>query len=321
MEYTVDYKKMADAAHGFILAENSMRSYAKRLENIKNQIADFPQLQSFNSRVESRVKAAYALADSFKAFGVCLTAIRQEYLDAEKKVNIITKIINWFKNLLGIRNKGGEDGKNRIPILPIPVILPEPEPKKPPKPKPPPAPPPPPPPKPPPKPAQPKPPPTPRGMTLTPEELEADLRMYREARALEAKYQSIWRNAKTVEQKQAVLTAFLAELQQMMGTSANPNINFTHTTGYAGLYSPGTHSISVNMNHRWFNSPDALKVIMHEVRHAYQAEAAGIGNIPRNHNHQVSDERARIWKDNWNAQHFYDLQCRDAAWFADQKVW
>ena len=101
-----------------------------------------------------------------------------------------------------------------------------------------------------------------------------------------------------------------------MGTSANPEIKFV-TSGSAGTYLTNERTIQMNVNHRWFNSPDALKVVMHEVRHAYQAEAAGVGmNTPRNDSHIVSEDRRQIWGNNWNQDGFVSIHCVDARWFS-----
>ena len=311
MKYKVNYTEMISAYSDIKSTRNYMERHAQKLDSIKTQLAKCTKLQSFQTNVEARAQAAAIIRKALDDTALCLDAVRNEYLEAEKKVNLLTVIIDWVKKLFGKKsNKREPDGGGctvAVPII-IPVPLPIPKP-----PKPPPKPQPPKPPQPPPKPKTPNPP-----GKLTPEELEADLKMYREVHAIRDRYLSRWRAATTEAQKRAVLNAMLAELQAVMGTSANPEINFirSNPVQFAGSYNPGTRTINIEMNHRLFNSPDALKVLLHEIRHAYQAEAAGVPPRVYNPNHQVSDQRAQQWRDYWSSEYFYDLQCKDARWFS-----
>jgi len=305
----VDFALMTNAVNRFKSAEKAMKGFTTRLEAVSNQINRVTQVQSFQDNIKERAKALGIISDSIRDSGICLGAIQTEYYEAEKKVNLLTVIIDWFRRLFGKGKKSDDTergGGCAIPkVIPIPIPLPIPKPpqQRPPQQSPPQQRPPP----------QQKPPPG----TFTDAEREADMRMQRDARAIEQKYLPQWRAARTVEQKQAVLTNMLAELQAIMGTNANPQIDFVRVGAreYAGLYRPGTHTIVINMNHAWFNSPDALGVLMHEVRHAYQAEATGLAPGHYNPNHIVSPERAQIWRDTWRAGNF-DTICADARWFS-----
>jgi len=311
LKYNIDYGLMMNGVNRFKSAEKAMRGFSTRLHTVKDRLGKITEIKSFQVNVEARAQALDNICDALRDSEKCLDAIWREYHEAEKKVTWISVVINWFRKLFGrgkdysITDPGDGCGKPRpifIPV-PLPINIIEPKPPKPP-PKPPPK-----------KPApQQKPPPG----TFTDAEREADMRMQREARAIEQKYLPQWRAARTVEQKQAVLNNMLAELQAVKGTNANPQIEFTRVgpKGYAGQYSPGSHSIQINMDHGWFNSPDALGVVMHEVRHAYQAEASGIARGYYNPNHQVSPERAQLWRDRWSREYFYDLHCADARWFS-----
>jgi len=317
MGYKVDYKQMMGVYADFRNAELAMGNFTRHLETVKSQIDILPQLKKdFGPRIESRVRASTAITNSIKACASCLLAANNEYQEADKKVGFIKGIIDWFKNLFSGRKKRDDDGKSRPPII-IPLIIPEPEPKKEEKPKPKPAPP-----KPAPKPAQnpapsqPRPSAYPNNLYIEQWELEADLRMWNEAHTIRSNYLPGWRAAGTEAEKMNILNAMLADLQRVMGTSANPEIRFV-SQGSAGLYIAAEGVIQLNT--KFFGSSDVLKYLIHETRHAYQAEAAGIG-IHRGKviNHPVSDARKSIWRSTWQAGDF-SVICTDAEWFAGQR--
>jgi hypothetical protein len=216
----------------------------------------------------------------------------------------LAPVVDWIKNPFERQQSKWETLEPKPEPIPEPAPEPKPEPAPEPKPEPTPEPR-----------SQPKQPPNPPG-NLTPEEREADLKMYREAHAVREQYLPSWRAARTDAEKQVVLNNFLADLQRIKGTSVNPEIRFVRESN-AGLYLTNERTIQMNMNHRWFNSPDALKVVMHEVRHAYQAEAAGVGiNTPRIDTHIVSEDRRQLWGNNWNHAGFPVIHCVDARWFS-----
>lgn len=156
-------------------------------------------------------------------------------------------------------------------------------------------------------------------------EREADNRMRNEALVKLREYENKWRAAKTEAEKIALLNDFLAEMQKILGTSANPKVNVVPLRGANGSFQPSGMWISINRDR--LNAPDSiglLKTIMHEARHAYQYEAAFRGKHPA-----VTDETRKQWKDNFDnyknaSTHGYDVYYnqpieRDAFWFAWQR--
>lgn len=322
MKYKVDYGLMANAVNRFKEADRAMTGFAQRLEAIRNQLGQITQIQDFRANIHERTKAAIIIAEAIRNSGVCLDTIWREYYEAEKRVNIITIIIDWFKGLFGKKKPKREPGggcaqPKPIPIpIPIPIPVPPPKPKPKPKPQPQPAPKPAPPP-------QPKPPPG----NLTAEERAADLRMYNESHALLRNYENRWRAAKTNAEKMALLNSFYADMQRIMGTSGNPEISFmTLGPSVAGQFMTSQKTIAISQEYlSRSNSIILLKVLMHEVRHLYQAEAAGFYR-DKPYNHTVSPERSQIWRDNYrnyipmfpdtNAYRNQPIEA-DARWFSN----
>jgi hypothetical protein len=227
----------------------------------------------------------------------------------------LTPVVDWVKNPFGRQNSKWEtvapkpDQTPEPEPKPEPELKPEPEPEKKPEPKPEQTP------RPPPKPREP---PNPPG-NLTPEEREADLRMYRDAHAVRERYLPIWRAARTEADKVNALNEMLAELQNIKGTSANPEIRIVPNNGNnsSGQYVTSERIIEIRQDR--LNSPNSLQILMHELRHAYQAEAIGIGTTPMNHNHVVSEGRKQVWWNTWTYENLSNRNnnlCVDARWFS-----
>ena len=279
MKYRADTQKMQSAVTDFKSAENSMNGLVQRLNAVKGHLTEYKQLEGLIPAIENRIKAVSKIKDALGSSGNCLNLIRTVYIDAEKRVSIISVLFNWLKKLFD-RNKsggkkpgGGSGGK--------PGVSPE---------------------------------------------HAADIRMRNESLALLREYEDKWRAARTEAEKKALLTQLLAKIQNILGTRANPNINFASLGGGTlGSYTPRHGLITINTNMlNSHNSIRLLKTIIHEARHAYQYEAAFQGRHP-----SVSNETRQIWRDNFQnyttgSGNEYDKYYnqpieRDAFWFSGHR--
>jgi len=154
------------------------------------------------------------------------------------------------------------------------------------------------------------------------EENKADHRMRDETLNIRLDYENEWRKARTEVEKREILNSYMADVQNILGTRARPNINFASLGSTSGSFNPHSRQISINSD--MLNKPEGinlLKTVAHEVRHAYQTEAA-MDSI----NHPVSDETRAIWRDNKrnyirpsfsNCDEYYNQPIEaDAFWFS-----
>jgi len=159
-----------------------------------------------------------------------------------------------------------------------------------------------------------------------------DLRMKNEVQTLLGKYENAWRKATTDAEKKKLLNSFLSDIQNVMGTSAKSKISFRSLRARPpyvayGSYTPLTKRVTLNKD--LLSKPEGiylLTVLIHEVRHAYQHEAA------KSKKHEVSDETRHIWKENLKRKNYktekrdgFDAYYnqpveRDARWFSGERV-
>ena len=157
--------------------------------------------------------------------------------------------------------------------------------------------------------------PSPRIVTRA-EEREHDHQMQRDIFALfdtdERFSRDVWENSNRSE-REAILTDFLAEVQEIMETMANSSINFFSGDEYSGgwyrhnaprsrhpMYFAMRRYRRIGIN-RDVLEPTArltcwrepFDLLIHEVRHAYQHEA-----IDDPLKHMVSDETREHWRTN-----------------------
>jgi len=103
------------------------------------------------------------------------------------------------------------------------------------------------------------------------------------------------------------LTNLLAELQVIMKTSVNPQIEWDRHTGTSPLggfhsaliWTRNGYSSSISVNTHvltYTDAVEAFRVISHELRHAYQFEA---GRRPGTH--VISQQTSDIWRRNHNS--------------------
>jgi predicted SprT family Zn-dependent metalloprotease len=168
---------------------------------------------------------------------------------------------------------------------------------------------------------------------LSPEQA-ADLRMRNEACRVRVAYEEKWRSVKTSDEKMALLNSFLAEIQKTKGTRAKSKINFASmNVNTLGSYSHRLRLVTINKN--LLDKPEGINLlgtVIHEVRHAYQYEAAFNNRHP-----DVSSETRQLWRSNLpppssnyvspvkNGVSNYDAYRnqpveKDAFWFAGQRV-
>jgi len=306
MKYCAKYAIMGNAVVDINSAARSLDGYAQRLVKIRSTMNSFDELKSLQNSIASRVTAVNKAATVIKNSAVCLDNVRAAYIAAEKKAHLklnrrlslkgaitagvgrVTVLgtggmrqpkIKWGKLILAGAGVG-----TAVVVKTWPKInwgsfkdwlkrkLPGGN-----KPK-------------------------PGNFTLE-QEKAADRRMQEEIRKLQRNAVDKWNNAKTEKEKKQILTDFLADVQRVMGTSAKARISFRklqyNDKGMTiGGYNPTTKRITLNK--RLLNTPDGIRLfetVVHEVRHAYQHEAA-FGN-----KHTVSAETRAAWKHNlrfWN---------------------
>jgi len=309
MKYKADTGKMEKASIDIKSTELLMKAFAQRLNAVKRELAQQSRLNGFQETVDVRERAANILMTSLADTGDCLNSVLQIYIDAEKRVNILTIVFDWLKGLFkrgkkdGGEEPGGKCSKPTPIILPVPLPIPEPKPPS--------------------KNPQPSNPP----IYYTKEEREADLRMRNEALAQLKIYENKWRNAKTDADKMVLLNSFYAELQKIMGTSGREDIKFSYPgPSVRGQLLTGSRTVLINRD--MLKSPNSiilLKTVIHETRHLYQAEAA-LFDV----DHPVSPERKQLWNENYQRGNYktpslngYDAYRNqpieaDAFWFANQ---
>lgn len=122
--------------------------------------------------------------------------------------------------------------------------------------------------------------------------------------ATPANRQNEWSGA-SLAQREIILANLFAELQGIMGTSANPRLEWRNS-GNLGLFFRNHtwigmgHSSHFSLN-RSILSEDlavrAFRIIAHEVRHAYQWEA-----VRRPGTHRVANVTSDAWRANFNSQ-------------------
>ena len=104
-----------------------------------------------------------------------------------------------------------------------------------------------------------------------------------------------WTKA-SVEERKAMLNAYLAELMVIYGVSVHSTIHFQNLGGSTrGQYSPSANEVIINEDYlSRKDSYQIMQTMIHEMRHAYQHAAI---NDPDSY--QVSPETIAQWKDNF----------------------
>jgi hypothetical protein len=103
-----------------------------------------------------------------------------------------------------------------------------------------------------------------------------------------------WDNA-DLDERMKILQEFYDESQKIMGTDAEPNINFEEVPNINGQYSPTTNTVTIPPSR--ITASDGyirLKTVMHELRHCYQWESVEDPDA-----HIVDEDTRKAWKDNW----------------------
>jgi uncharacterized repeat protein (TIGR02543 family) len=151
-----------------------------------------------------------------------------------------------------------------------------------------------------------------------------DYRMKAEAQALKRRTEyseDTWDKA-SAERKKAILNNFLADVQAILGTTANSEIEFKVIES-RGAYYASKNKIMIHIDE--LESPDSyvlLNTVIHECRHAYQYET-----VKGKNNHDVSEETRKQWADNFEnyiegpAKEYQDQPIEwDAVSFAGQEA-
>jgi hypothetical protein len=314
---------MGNAATDIDNAARSLDGYARRLAKVRTSMNSLDELKSLQNSIASRITAINTAAAIAKNSAVCLNNIRVEYLSAEKKAHlklnrrlpfkgVITAGIGnvtipairsrtidprppWWRDIIrvgagvGVAVKVFNWPKIKWPAINWDKIKEWLDRIKPPKPKP--------------------------GAITKEQERAADRRMQESIQRLQRSAIDKWKNAKTDKERMRILTDFLADVQKVMGTSAKAKINFKNLQyndkGIAlGSYSPGSKQITLNK--RLLSKPEGImlfETVVHEVRHAYQHEAA-FGN-----KHTVSEETRAVWKHNLSRGNYISPgKCFDSYW-------
>ena len=159
-------------------------------------------------------------------------------------------------------------------------------------------------------------------------EKSVDLILRTKSLDLLSEYESKWRGAKTSKEKKRLLNSYLADLQEIKSTSARSKIIFLPlNSNTKGGYNRITGTITIN--NKILDRPDSivlLRTLVHEVRHAYQAEAAyknkhpAVSEETRNvwkNNFKNYNQPTKFWKDNYDAYRNQPVEV-DARWFANQ---
>ena len=129
-------------------------------------------------------------------------------------------------------------------------------------------------------------------------------------------------NSSNRREREAILTDFLARVQGIKGTMANPSITFIRDERFLGRYLHRTRWYEetwligrpgrIEVNERVLEDAEnqqwdlGFRIIIHEVRHAYQHEA-----IDDPWRHTVSDETRGYWRSSINID---TGGCRDCCW-------
>jgi len=302
MKYRAKFAIMGDAAADINSAARSLDRYAQRLVDVRKAMNSFGELQSIQNSIASRVSAVNNIATGVKNSAVCLDNIRVAYITAEKKAHmklskrfslkgaVIAGVgrvtvpgaagrgipgISWRDLIRVGAGTGTGVALSRWPMInwkPLRDWLDKMKPGK-------------------------------DGSISLEREKAYDRWMRAQIEELQNRAVDLWRNAKTDKERMQILTDFLAGVQKIMGTSAKAKISFRSMqyndkgVTYGG-YNPNTRRISLNK--KLLSEPGGImlfETVIHEVRHAYQHEAA-FGN-----KHNVSNETRAIWKHNlrpWN---------------------
>jgi hypothetical protein len=110
-----------------------------------------------------------------------------------------------------------------------------------------------------------------------------------------------WRKLSEAERRTR-LEELLAEVQKIMGTNIEVNIDFSRITdpNTMGNYDPSTNSIGINSSYlNGANSYELLQVIFHEARHAFQWES-----IQDPTSHIADDAAIGAWEENWESGNY-----------------
>ena len=135
------------------------------------------------------------------------------------------------------------------------------------------------------------------------QEKEHDLYMQREIFDLldtDRFSRETWNNA-TVEERKAMLQAFLVELAAIYGVTVSTNVSYFQGDGSTrGQYRHSDRSVHINENYlSRADSYQIMQTMIHEMRHAYQHSA-----VDHPENYQVSAETIAQWKDNFQPGHY-----------------
>lgn len=153
-------------------------------------------------------------------------------------------------------------------------------------------------------------------------EREADRYLQDQVFALldEERYsEQIWAEASN-EERRDMLEQLYNEVQEILGTHAE-GIDFVPMVNYRGLYSPSSHTISMNSDvleqergSKFLfltivpdDSYDLLKTVVHEMRHVYQYET-----VRDPSSHVVSERTRQKWEINQNNYISFDGTNYDA---------
>jgi hypothetical protein len=103
-------------------------------------------------------------------------------------------------------------------------------------------------------------------------------------------------DAASQSDKQQLLGHLFTEVNRIMGTNVDPNINYVNLGSTArGTYNSGSNQLTINTD--YFSNTDSymlLRTVVHEVRHAYQHES-----VVNPSAHPVSQETRAHWENNF----------------------
>ena len=113
-------------------------------------------------------------------------------------------------------------------------------------------------------------------------------------------------NKATPEERKAMLTRFMREVNAIMGTDVNPDITFTDLgSGTRGQYTWGTNSVTLNSRYLKGGGDTYMifRTLIHEMRHCYQHTA-----VDNPGKFMVSEETLRQWGENFKSGNYKTVQ-------------
>ena len=116
-----------------------------------------------------------------------------------------------------------------------------------------------------------------------------------------------WKNA-TEDERKNILSNFIVDINEIMGTNVNRRVNFvslknqdgSDNTTTRGQYSSSTNSVTINTNYLGrSDSYQIMQTMIHEMRHCYQHTA-----VEHPEQFMVSGETLEKWR--YNFSHYKD---------------